>query len=109
MIAIHAVDKTHAGKSDSSVLYVPICPTTKANAEYVVRQRAAFRQGTPGPDFPGGEGESRHVGRATEEYVRKYCDSRGVQAMGLDKLVAVEGDTPGGKAAVKEANGILGF
>ncbi|KAL2128147.1 hypothetical protein VTI74DRAFT_9607 [Chaetomium olivicolor] len=106
---IHAVDKKHAGNSDSSVLYIPVCPTTKASAEYVARQRTAFFQGTPGPDFPGGEGESRHIGRATEEYVKMYCEPLGVQQMGLDKLVTVEEDTPGGKAVVDEANVVLGF
>ncbi|AEO68213.1 uncharacterized protein THITE_2052208 [Thermothielavioides terrestris NRRL 8126] len=106
---IHAVDKKHGGTSDSSVLYIPVCPTTKASAEYVARQRAAFLQGTPGPDFPGGEGESRHIGRATEDYVKKYCDPVGVQAMGLGKLATVEGDTEGGKAAVQQANEVLGF
>jgi hypothetical protein len=75
----------------------------------MVRQRAAFRQGTPGPDFPGGEGESRHIGRGTEEYLKKYCNPAGAQAMGLDKLATAEGDTPGGKAVVAEANKILGF
>jgi hypothetical protein len=75
----------------------------------VVHQRAAFLAGTPAPDFPGGEGESRHIGRATEEYVRKYCNPLGVQQMGLDKLVTVETDTPGGKAVVQEANKVLGF
>ena len=109
MPAMHAVDKTHAGEADSSVLYIPVCPTTKASAEYVARQRAAFRQGTPGPDFPGGEGESTHIGRATEEYVKKYCDPVGVQAMGLDKLATAEGDTSGGKAVIEQANKILGF
>jgi hypothetical protein len=108
-LAIHAVDKKHGGTSDSSVLYIPVCPTTKASAEYVARQRAAFLQGTPGPDFPGGEGESRHIGRATEDYVKKYCDPVGVQAMGLGKLATVEGDTEGGKAAVQQANEVLGF
>ena len=44
-IAIHAVDKTHAGKDDSSVLYIPACPLTEANAEYLVRQREAFFEG----------------------------------------------------------------
>ncbi|EAQ83464.1 hypothetical protein CHGG_09868 [Chaetomium globosum CBS 148.51] len=107
--SIHAVDKKHSGTSDSSVLYIPVCPTTKASAEYMVRQRAAFLQGTPGPDFPGGEGESRHIGRGTEEYVKKYCDPAGVQSMGLDKLSTAEDDTPGGKAVVAEANRILGF
>ncbi|KAF5018876.1 hypothetical protein F66182_9137, partial [Fusarium sp. NRRL 66182] len=51
---IHAVDKVHAGTSDSSVLYIPVCPVTKQNGEYMARQRDAFRAGTPGPDFPGG-------------------------------------------------------
>jgi hypothetical protein len=107
--AIHAVDKKHGGTSDSSVFYIPVCPTTEASAKYIARQRTAFLHGTPGPDFPGGEGESRHIGRATEEYVRKYCDPRGVQAMGLDKLIASEGDTPGGTEAVERANAVLGF
>ncbi|KAK4148818.1 hypothetical protein C8A00DRAFT_19417 [Chaetomidium leptoderma] len=106
---IHAVDKKHDGTSDSSVLYIPVCPTTKDSAEYVARQRTAFLQGTPAPDFPGGEGESRHIGRATEEYVKKYCDPVGVQSMGLDKLATAEGDTPGGKAVVEQANKVLGF
>jgi hypothetical protein len=91
------------------VLYIPVCPTTKASAEYVVRQREAFRAGTPGPDFPGGEGELQHIGRATEEYVKKYCDPLGVESVGLDKLVTAENDTPGGKAVVAEANKILRF
>ena len=103
------MDKKHGGKSDSSVLYIPVCPTTEASARYVARQREAFLNGTPGPDFPGGEGESRHIGRATEEYVRKYCDPLGIQAMGLDKLAAVEGETPGAREAVERANTILGF
>ncbi|KAK4121975.1 DUF1479-domain-containing protein [Parathielavia appendiculata] len=106
---IHAVDKKHGGKGDSSVLYIPVCPTTKASAEYVVRQRAAFLQGTPGPDFPGGEGESRHIGRATEEYVRRYCHPLGVQQIGLGKLVTAEDDTTGGKVGVQQANHVLGF
>lgn len=42
---IHAVDKTHAGKSDSSVLYIPACPLTERNAEYLVRQRDCFLRG----------------------------------------------------------------
>jgi hypothetical protein len=107
--AIHAVDKKHTGTSDSSVLYIPVCPTTKASAEYVARQRTAFREGTPGPDFPGGQGESRHIGRGTEDYIKKHCDPLGVRAMGVERLTDVDGDTPGGKAVVQEANAVLGF
>jgi hypothetical protein len=42
---IHAVDKIHAGKNDSSVLYIPACPLTERNAEYLVRQRDCFLRG----------------------------------------------------------------
>lgn len=102
------MDKTHAGKSDSSVLYIPVCPATEASARYVVRQREAFLQGTPGPDFPGGEGESRHIGRVTEEYARKHSNPVGLQAMGLDKLAIADSETAGAKEAVKRANAVLG-
>lgn len=45
-LAIHAVDKIHAGKSDSSVMYIPACPLTDTNAEYLKRQRETFFKGT---------------------------------------------------------------
>ncbi|KAL2024875.1 hypothetical protein VTK56DRAFT_3574 [Thermocarpiscus australiensis] len=106
---IHAVDKKHRGTSDSSVLYIPVCPTTEKSARYVARQREAFFQGTPGPDFPGGEGESRHVGRATEEYLRRYCEPVGIQAMGLEKLAAVGGLNRGPSEAIDRGNAVLGF
>lgn len=106
---IHAVDQTHNGASDSSVLYVPVCPTTEASARYVARQRAAFLQGTPAPDFPGGLGESQHVGRPSAEYAKKHGHPVGVQSMGLGALTITEGDTRGGEHAVKQANSVLGF
>ncbi|SCV57157.1 related to DUF1479 domain protein [Fusarium fujikuroi] len=97
---IHSVDKVHAGTADSSVMYIPICPITAQNAEYMVRQREAFLRGTPGPDFPGGAGESGHVGRGTEEML----DGAARRAMGLSALRA-EGEDE----VVREANRILGF
>ncbi|PHH91414.1 hypothetical protein CDD83_557 [Cordyceps sp. RAO-2017] len=106
---IHAVDKLHTGRSDSSVLYIPVCPTTAINAEYVARQRTAFRDGTPGPDFPGGEGESRHVGRPTEAALRGWTTAAGRQAFGLEKLELRQDGLPGERAAVERANAILGF
>ncbi|KAI9745225.1 MAG: hypothetical protein M1818_001503 [Claussenomyces sp. TS43310] len=80
---IHAVDKTHAGTSDSSVLYIPSSPTTEANLSYVIRQRKAFEAGTPGPDFPGGVGESHHVGRPRKEDIDEAGGERGLYAMGF--------------------------
>jgi len=40
---IHGVDSVHAGSMDSSVLYIPSCPLTVANAEFVAQQREAVR------------------------------------------------------------------
>ena len=103
------MDKKHDGTSDSSVLYIPVCPTTKASSEYVKRQRDAFLAGTPAPDFPGGMGESEHLGRPTVEYILARSDSEGAQALGLGKLDAPERDSAGGKEAVRLANEVLGF
>ncbi|GAP90875.2 putative duf1479 domain protein [Rosellinia necatrix] len=106
---IHAVDHIHMGHSDSSVLYIPICPITEKNAEYMVRQRKAFLEGTPGPDFPGGEGESRHHHRPAESYLREHADSGGLQAFGFEKLITTQSDGPGAIEVTKRANEILGF
>ena len=43
--AIHAVDSIHAGKSDSSVLYIPSCPLTELNAQGLADERDAFLKG----------------------------------------------------------------
>ncbi len=85
--SIHAVDKIHAGNGDSSVLYIPACPLTEVNARYLARQREAFLEGTPGPDFPGGKGESEHVGRLGREDVRSAGGVEGEKAMGLSPWV----------------------
>lgn len=112
--AIHAVDKVHAGQGDSSVLYIPVCPVTAKNADFLARQRACFRAGAPGPDFPGGEGEKRHVGRATEEdFLGEEAGGReaedAAKAMGLRgmEVRGVEGE--GERRVLEEANAILGF
>lgn len=107
---IHAVDKVHEGKTDSSVMYIPVCPLTEPNARYLARQREAFLQGTPGPDFPGGKGESEHSGRPTEEFVREHGDVGGVRAFGLEAWS--ESDprlTPGQLEILRKSNEILGF
>ncbi|KAL9066140.1 MAG: hypothetical protein Q9157_007240 [Trypethelium eluteriae] len=42
---IHAVDSIHAGKSDSSVLYIPSCPLTELNAQGLADLRDNFLKG----------------------------------------------------------------
>ncbi|OAA57785.1 DUF1479 domain protein [Cordyceps fumosorosea ARSEF 2679] len=106
---IHAVDKQHRGASDSSVLYIPVCPLTAINARYVARQREAWRRGTPGPDFPGGEGEARHAGRPAEAALRGWAGTEALRSMGLEKLVPAPGATAGQREVLADANAILGF
>ncbi|KAI1321513.1 DUF1479 domain protein [Xylariaceae sp. FL0255] len=106
---IHAVDKVHMGKSDSSVLYIPICPVTEQNAKYLVRQRNAFLNGTPGPDFPGGNGESKHINKPTESYLRSHSGPDGLRAFGFGKLVPGALDGVGAQHVISKANAILGF
>ncbi|KAI1437365.1 DUF1479 domain protein [Xylaria sp. CBS 124048] len=106
---IHAVDRIHTGESDSSVLYIPICPVTERNARYLARQKQAFLNGTPGPDFPGGLGESQHVNRPGVDYLRAHAGSAGLRAFGFEKLVARDLDGPGARGVMGKANEILGL
>lgn len=103
---IHAVDKVHNGTGDSSVLYIPVSPLTEVNARYLVRQREAFLTGLPGPDFPGGKGESEHVNRPPASAIAGE-DAR--RAMGLAAFVSGADASPGAQAITKKANAILGF
>lgn len=74
-----------------------------------MRQRKAFLDGTPGPDFPGGEGESRHVDRPTESFLKSYAGPEGLRAFGFEKLVVSHSQNPGARDVTKRVNEILGF
>jgi hypothetical protein len=102
--AIHAVDSVHRGQSDSSVFYIPAAPLCEVNVNYLVQQRYSFEHGIPPPDFPGDEGESRHVGRATPKDT-KTIDGR--RAMGFEPFEITSNMTPGEKQNVSKANTIL--
>lgn len=107
---IHAVDRVHTGKSDSSVMYIPSCPLTVDNAKFVARQREAFLDGRKCPDFGGGVGESQHVGRPGVKEVEKVNAGDGMQAMGLRAFDSEEpGLTRGQREVMDRANKILGF
>ncbi|KAB8290812.1 hypothetical protein EYC80_008449 [Monilinia laxa] len=105
---IHAVDKTHSGKTDSSVLYIPACPLTPINAEALARQRGTFLSGVPGPDFPGGKGESEHIGRPGIKELGEWTGDEGLRAMGLIEFVTSENGA-GVKKAVEVGNTYLGY
>ncbi|KAF1349441.1 DUF1479-domain-containing protein [Lizonia empirigonia] len=107
---IHAVDKTHAGKTDSSVLYIPACPMTEDNANYLARQRENFVAGTPSPDFGGGIGESEHVGRVKAEDMQQLVGEDSCRAMGIQAWDSdAAGLIPGQRVILDRANKILGF
>ncbi|TKA33287.1 hypothetical protein B0A50_00840 [Salinomyces thailandicus] len=107
---IHAVDAVHTGKTDSSALYIPACPLTVQNAEFLARQREAFLNGWPCPDFGGGVGESQHVGRPGVQDVEKVDANEGMQAFGLKPWDSdAPGLQPGQREVMDRANKILGF
>ncbi|KAI9670008.1 MAG: hypothetical protein M1831_007044 [Alyxoria varia] len=107
---IHAIDQVHKGTSDSSVMYIPSCPLSEVNAQYLARQRDAFLNGTPGPDFPGGEGESRHVGKPTVDDMLKTTEAGSLRAFGLESWNSEEELlSPGQKTIMDFANKSLGF
>lgn len=103
------MDFEHNGTSDSSVMYIPVCPATELNAKYVARMRDAFRAGTPGPDFPGGKGESEHVDRPDEEFVRSVASAEGLASFGLEPLAERVDGSEDENDVVRSVNGILGY
>jgi hypothetical protein len=68
-----------------------------------------LRSGTPSPDFPGGVGESQHVGRALQQDISAMSGVDGLRAMGLERFDQTMGRTPGEKQVMASANRILGF
>lgn len=80
---IHAVDAEHKGKGDSSVLYIPACAMTKANVNFLKKQRESASLFTPPPDFPGagGDGEKDYHGKI--DWSSEFIDAAGKRAMGI--------------------------
>jgi len=76
----------------------------------LLRQRDAFLRGTPPPDFPGGEGESRHVGRPTADDVFQAGGAEGARAFGLEAWDSTAlGLSKGQREVMDRANKVLGF
>ncbi|KAI0775032.1 DUF1479-domain-containing protein [Trametes elegans] len=82
---VHAVERTHNGKGDSAVMYIPAVPYTPANAAYIERQRESFLQGIAPPDFPVTKGEIHCVGIGKADDIESPI---GKKAMGFAIEVA---------------------
>ena len=105
---IHAVDKVHAGKGDSSVMYIPASPTTELNVEYAKKQRDAFVEGIPPADFPGGVGESEHVGRPDVEDLKRVASEEGLRSAGFVPFDATKARSEGEAAVLRYGNSVMG-
>ena len=106
---IHAVDSVHEGKGDSSVMYIPACPTTKANVEYAQKQREHFLQGIPAPDFPGGIGESQHIGRPDAATLMALAGQDALRACGFAPFDVSAAKERGEKEVLKYGNKVMGL
>jgi hypothetical protein len=100
----HMVEPEHKGVEDGTVFYIPILPLCELNAKYVRDQRASFLNRTPPIDFPGGVGESKHVGCGQVSDIGK----EGYPAMGLELFDTDSSRTFGERVAIESANKILG-
>jgi hypothetical protein len=78
---IHAVDKEHRGRGDSSVLYIPACAMTRPNVEFIKKQREAALAYSPPQDFPGAGGPGEFGFKGAVDWSRLPED--GLRAMGL--------------------------
>ncbi|GAM37370.1 hypothetical protein TCE0_023f07239 [Talaromyces pinophilus] len=53
---IHAVDTEHLGQENAAAVFIPACPTTPINKEYIKTQKEASLAGRPPPDYVFGAG-----------------------------------------------------
>ncbi|KAF3759920.1 hypothetical protein M406DRAFT_22101, partial [Cryphonectria parasitica EP155] len=71
----------------SMLMYTPACPLTQTNALFLARQRKAFMQGQPGPDFDSAGSaigsEAPHEGRPGKAEIAEVGGDAGLRAMGL--------------------------
>lgn len=71
----------------SMLMYTPACPLTQTNALFLARQRKAFMQGQPGPDFDSAGSamgsEAPHEGRPGRAEIAEVGGDAGLRAMGL--------------------------
>lgn len=95
--------------SPSTVMSLPICPLTRTNALYLLRQRKAFLLGQPPPDFQqtSRDHDSRWAGRLG---VQEISDTGGVEALRAMGLAPWDEDDVEGimeAEVLEDANNVL--
>lgn len=100
---VHAVEGTHSGAEDASVLYIPSVPLCARNAEYIQMQAARFAGGLTPPDFPPNHAEVECASRGAPDDL----DEAGLRSMGLAEWpeAPVAGETRAAFEATRELRG----
>jgi hypothetical protein len=104
---IHSVDKEHRGTGDSSVAYIPACAVTKANIDFMKKQRMSALRYSPPPDFPGAGSDGELGFEGGVDWATLSAD--GLQAMGLGKQEwsVTENMSEGERRVVEYGNRVL--
>lgn len=101
---IHSVDKEHRGRGDSSVLYIPACPMTPPNVEFLMKQRKAAVAYAPPPDFPGAGGEGELGFKGAFDWNSLPTDGLRAMGLGSQKWDVNENMSDGERKVVEDAN-----
>ena len=104
---IHAVDKEHRGKADSSVLYIPACAITRNNLEFLNRQRMSALRYSPPPDFPGAGGDGEVDFHGAVDWGSVQQDGKRAMGLGDQKWKTQEGMSEGERQIIEEGNRML--
>ena len=104
---IHAVDKQHGGKGDSSVLYIPACAMTPPNVEFIKEQRRAALALSPPQDFPGAFGPGEQGFEGAIDWSELSINGRRAMGIGEHGWETNPGMTAGEKKVIQHANAAL--
>lgn len=101
---IHSVDREHRGEGDSSVLYIPACPLTGPNVDYLIEQRKAALAFSPPPDFPGAGGEGELGFKGAVDWNNVPGDGLKAMGLGSQKWEVTSQMAEGERRVVEHAN-----
>lgn len=104
---IHAVDKEHRGKGDSSVLYIPACAVTPKNLEFLNRQRQSALRYSPPPDFPGAGGDGEIGFDGAVDWASLSEDGKKAMGLGNEGWQGVDGMSEGERSVLERGNKML--
>lgn len=107
---VHKVEEKHVGKSDSSVMYLPVVPLQRYNVLNLVQQRSAFQEGVPPPDMVSRDGEELEKEHEDRGRPGDILTLEGKRIFGFEPYDILEEPLTDGQLAIRRlANQVLGF